>query len=74
MHIMLFSIVKVFKCKSGPFKHALNISKWSAGSVYIGNVINYLIYLLVPFLRGPEVNLEGRIIFLTLMLSIYSIY
>ena len=57
--------VKVTKHKSGPFEDVESMSKWPAGSVYIGKMIYYLIYLLDPFPRGLEVDIEGSSIFLT---------
>ena len=64
-------MVKVTKCKSGPFEHAVSMSKWLAGSIYIGNTICYPIYLLYPFPRGLEVDQEGTSIFPILALSMY---
>ena len=29
------------------------------GSIYIGNLLNYLTYLTAPFPRGLEIDLEG---------------
>ena len=55
--------------KSGPFENTVRISKWSIGSVYIGNIINYLTYLPVSFSRGLEVDLKGSNTFPTLTLS-----
>ena len=43
------------------------MSKRPTGLVYIGNIINYFLYLYALFSRGLEVNLEGRSTFLTLM-------
>ena len=62
--------VKVTNQKSRQFEHAVSMSKQLVGSVYIGNIICYTIYLPTPFLRGLEVYLEGGSIFLVLMLSI----
>ena len=39
------------------------------GSVYIGNLLNYLTYLTDPFPRGVEIDLEGDSTFPPLMLS-----
>ena len=41
------------------------------GSVYIGNIINYLTYLPDSFPRGLKVDLEGNSIFLMLTLSMH---
>ena len=43
---------KVSEHKPGPFEHAQSMSKWPARSVYIGNLINYLLYLPALFPRG----------------------
>ena len=59
------------KCKSGPFEHAQSMSKWPAGSAYVGNFINYLLYLPDPFLRGLCIDLEGSSTFLLLMLLMH---
>ena len=47
------------------------MSKWPAGSAYIGNFINYLLYLLAPFPRGLCIDLEGSNILLQLMLLMH---
>ena len=47
------------------------MSKQPAGSVYIGNNINYLTYLPFTFPRGLEVDLEGSSTFPTLILSVH---
>ena len=47
------------------------MSKLSTGLVSIGNFINYLLYLLDPFPRGLEVDLEGSSTFPTLTLSMH---
>ena len=64
-------IVKVNKCKLGPFQHAVNISKWPSGSIYIGNIFFYLIFLPIYFPRCLEIDLERSITFLTLILLIH---
>ena len=53
----------------------LSMSKWPTRSVYVGNIICYLIYLFAPFPRGLEVDLEGSNIFpmLTLLMCIDGI-
>ena len=53
----------------------LSMSKWPTRSVYIGRIIYYLIYLLNPFPRGLEVDLEASNIFpmLTLLMHIDGI-
>ena len=70
MDIILFTTIKVSKCKFGPFEHNQNISKLLKRLLYIGNITNYLPYLPDPFLRGLEVDLEGSSIFPTLTLLI----
>ena len=60
------------KDKLGLFEYTQNMSKRPAESVYIGNIIDYLSYLLTPFSRGLEVYLEGSSTFLLLMLSMYT--
>ena len=71
MGVTLLTIVKVTKHKSKPFDHTVSISKWPAGSAYVGNIIFYLIYLSALFPRGIKVDLEGGNIFPILMLSMY---
>ena len=51
--------VKVTQCNSGLFEHAVSISKQPTGSIHIGNIIQYLIYLLTPFPSGLKVDVEG---------------
>ena len=68
MDIILFTTVKVSKHKLGPFDHTQSMFKQPAGLVYIGNNTNYLLYLLDPFPRGLEVDLEGSSIFPALIL------
>ena len=36
MDMTMLTTVKVTKCKSGPFKHAISMFKWPTGSVYVG--------------------------------------
>ena len=55
--------VKVTKYKSRPFEHAVSMSKWPSRSLYIGNIIHYLIYLPIPFPKVLEIYLEGSSIF-----------
>ena len=62
---------KVSENKLVPFEHAQSMSKWPAGLAYIGNFINYLLYLPAPFPRGLLIHLEGSSIFLPLMLLIH---
>ena len=71
MDITWFTTVKVSECKLELFEYTQNMSKWPAGSVYIGNIINYLMYLPDPFPRGLKVDLKGSSTFPTLMLSIH---
>ena len=47
------------------------MSKQPAGSVNIGNIINYLSYLPDPFPKGLEVDLDGISTSPTLMLLIF---
>ena len=47
------------------------MSKRPTGFVYIGSIINYLLYLPDPFPRGLEVDLKGSSIFPTLMPSMH---
>ena len=46
------------KLKLRLFEPDQSMSKWPAGSVYIGSIIYYLIYLPTLFPKGLEVNLE----------------
>ena len=71
MDVTVPAKVKVAKCKSGPFDHTVSMAKWLEGSVNIGNIIYYLIYLPVPFPRGLEIDQEWSSIFPTLMLSMH---
>ena len=57
--------------KSEPFKHTESMSKWPSGSVYIGNFINYFLYLPTPFPRVLCIDLEGGSIFLPLRLLMH---
>ena len=68
---MILFTVKVTKCKLGPFKHAQSIFKWSIGSVYIGNIINYLKYLPITFPRGLEMEPEESRTFPKIMLLMH---
>ena len=47
------------ECKLGLFEYAQSMSKWPTGLAYIGNFINYLLYLPDPFPRGLWIDLEG---------------
>ena len=47
------------------------MSKWTTGSVYIGNTIYYLTNLPNPFAKGLGVNLEGRSILSELILLMH---
>ena len=69
MNIILFTTIKLSENKLRPFEHTQSMSKWPTGLVYVGNIINYLLYLLAP--RGIEVDLEGSSTFLTLILSMH---
>ena len=71
MDVTLLIIKKVSECKLEQFENAQSISKWPTGSVYGGNIIRYLSYLLAPFPRGLEVDLEGSNTFLPLTLSMH---
>ena len=55
------TIVRVTKSKSRPFEYAVSMPKRPKRSVYIGNIIYYLMFLLSTFLRGLEVDLEQYI-------------
>ena len=44
---------------------------WPTRLVYIGNFINYLLYLPDPLPRGIRIVLEGSSTFLPLMLSMH---
>ena len=68
MDVTMITTVKIIKRNSVPFEHAVSISKWPSRSVYIGNIIYYLRYLLAPFPKGLEVDLEGSNILPTLTL------
>ena len=50
------------------FEHAISMSKWPAGSIHVGNIVYYFTYLPAPFLRGLEIDLEGKTTFPTLTL------
>ena len=64
----IVSIVKVIKHKPGLFERVLIMLKRPTGSVYIGIILYYLIYLPNPFPRGLEVDLEGTSTFPELIL------
>ena len=70
---VMCTTVKVTKCKLGPFEDAQSMSKWPAGSDYIGSIINYLTYLPDPFPKGIEVYVEGSSTFPILILSMHII-
>ena len=72
MNITMPTIVRVIKHKSGPFECAVNMFKWPRRSIYIGNIVFYLIYLLATFPRSLEVDLEGSSTFPTLTLSMHT--
>ena len=72
MDSIFLSNSKVSECKLGPFEHTQSISNWPIGLVCIGNFINYLLYLPVPFPRGLCIDLGGSSIFLPLTLLIFS--
>ena len=59
--ITLSTTVKVSECKLGLFEHAQSIFKQPIRSLYIGNIVNYLIYLPDPFPRGLEVTWKGAV-------------
>ena len=63
--------VKVTKRKSRPFEHAVSMSKRPGASIYVGNIIYYLVHLPDPFYRGLEVDLKGSNTVPILMLSMY---
>ena len=71
MDVILSIIVKVFKCKLGLFEHAKSMFKGLKKSVYIVNIICYLIDLFSLFSRDLEIDLKGSSTFLILMLSIH---
>ena len=62
---------KMSEHKPWLFEHAQSVSKWPAGSAYIGNFINYLLYHPAPFPRDLWIDLEGSSTFLPLMLSMH---
>ena len=64
MNTIFFSKNKVAKRKLGPFERTQSISKWPTGSAYVGNSIDYLLCLPVPFPRGLGIDLEGSSTFL----------
>ena len=47
------------------------MSKRSERLVYIGEIINYLLYFLYPFPRGLNISVEGSSTFLPLTLSMH---
>ena len=53
------STVKMTKYKVQPFEHTVSMSKMPTGSVYLGNIIIFLIYLHDTFPMGLELDLEG---------------
>ena len=59
-------VVKIIKLQLSPFEHAKSIPKWPKGSVYLGNKIDYLVFLAVTFPKGLEVDLKGSNTFLSL--------
>ena len=59
MDAMFLNNNKVYERKSGLFEHAQSISKWPTRSKYVGNFINFLLYLLDAFSRGLGIDLEG---------------
>ena len=71
MDVALLITIKVSECKLGLFDHTPIISKLPTGLVYIGNIINYLLYLPDSFSKGLEVDLEGNNTFITPMLSMH---
>ena len=71
MDAILSTTVKVTKCKLKPFQYIQSMSKRPTGSVYIGNIIYYPIYLPDPLPNGLEVDLGGSSIFPILMLSLH---
>ena len=68
---MLSIIVKVSKCRLAPFEYAQSMSKQPVGSVYVGYIFNYLIYLAAQLPRGLELDLEESSILPTLILSMH---
>ena len=59
MDVMLFKTVRTSERKLGPFEYAQSMLKRPKGSVYVGNIIDYLLYLSTTFPRGLGVDLEG---------------
>ena len=57
--------------KACPNGYALTMFKWPAGLAYIGNFINYLLYLPATFPRGLWIDLEGGSTFLPLMILMH---
>ena len=66
----MLTIVKITKCKSGQFENAVSMCKRPKGSVYIGNIVYYLTYLLYPFPRSL-VDLERSRILPTITLLMH---
>ena len=71
INVTVTTTVKVTKYKTGPFEHAVSMSKRPAGSIYIGKIIYYLTNLRTPFPRGLEADLKGGSMFPTPTLSIH---
>ena len=71
MDVTMKTIKKVTKKYSGPFNHTVSISKWPEGSVYIGYMTYYLIYLPSSFPWGLKVEVRGSSIFPRLILSMH---
>ena len=67
----MFIPLEVSKHKLRTFEHAQSISKQLTGSVYIGNGINYFLYLPDLFPRGLTIDLKESTTFPTLTLSMY---
>ena len=72
MDMTVPTIIKVTKCKTGPFEYTVTISKHPAGSVYLCNIIYYLVNLLDPFSRGLEVYLEKSSTFSSLIPTMHN--
>ena len=65
------AIVKMTKHKSGPFEYAESMPKGPARSVYLGNMIYYLLYLHILLPKGLEADLKGSNTFPILMLLMH---
>ena len=57
MDAMFFNNNEVSEYNLGHFKQDQSMSKWSTGLAYVGNLINYLLYLATPFPRDLGIDL-----------------